>query len=319
MDIDDESLKIDAWAAMDIDSEHAQKDLPKIGDPMDLNEDNALSNAEPIDNQNTVAWTPVKTTFEHNAFGKRFRGNKKLKRVKTRMDGVNKLSRRKPKNQLEMATGAEVKQYVLAQYKRRQLSELSKKEVERIAKRKLARITSLYHRLIGREPLDSFADNCEKTIPNWILLLRQTSLPNFINSSHHSIITAFKAVDNVICGTQGTYLLRRLAYVQLMRLFTSLEALIKSERESGKAVRKQGCGDASIAIDIYMSAQQSHQHPDDLRRELKERKRAGKIWRDLSGPSPLFTMVYSHASESIMYEQHHLSHIAVITLTIFKK
>ncbi|KAJ4248085.1 hypothetical protein NW762_012855 [Fusarium torreyae] len=316
IDIDSLPPEQQNWDTMEIDSGTVQNDETETRGPMGnengpallRRDDNVFLNTTQIDNQDTTSLTLAKTTSQHNAFGRHSRGNQKLKRVKTGRDGVKKMSSRKPKYKLEMSAGLDAKQRVLAHHEKRQSFEVSEKDVEKIAKRKSARVTSLYHRLIGHEPLDSFAENCEKTIPDWISLLRKTALPGLINSSHPSIVAAFKAVDLVICGTQGTYLLRRLAYVQLMRLFVSLEALIKSERESGKFVRKQGFGDASIAIDIYMSAQQSHLHPDDLRRELKERRRAGRVWRDLSGPSPLFTMVYSQASESIMYEQHPPSH-----------
>lgn len=174
------------------------------------------------------------------------------------------------------------------------------KDLEKIRKRKLARVTSLSHRLVGKEPLNSFAENCQKTIADWISLLSKTTLPSDIESSDPCIITAFKAVDSVICGHQGTYLLRRLAYIQLMRLFASLEAIIKSERETGRIFREPGYGNASIAIDIYMSAQESHLHPYDLRSELRERKRTGRRWKDLAGLSPPLVLMYSEASEPIV-------------------
>lgn len=310
MNIDGESFDIDVWAGMDTNSEPVQNDQPEVGEPMDIDsepvlmrpEDNAFSNAKPIDSQNTTAWTPMKTKSGQNTFRKLSKRNKKLKQVKIRRDGINKLPRREPKIQLERSTGLNMKQRGLPHHQKRQPFELSEKDVEKKAKRTLARATSLYHRLIGHEPLDSFAHNCEKTIPDWILLLRKTTLPGSISSSHPGIITAFKGVDTVICGKQGTYLLRRLAYVQLMRLFSSLEAMIKTEREAGRIPRKPGYSNASVALDIYMSAQTSHLHSDNLRRELKERKRTGGSWRDLSEPSPLFTMVYSQASEPIVYE-----------------
>src|SRR4051812_43508417 len=99
----------------------------------------------------------------------------------------------------------------------------------------------------------------------WIALLGKTTLPSDIASSDPRIIVAFQAVDSVICG-QGTYLLRRLAYVQLMRLFCSLEAVIQSEREYGRLQRKPCYRDKTVAIDIYMSAQERHLDSRNLRR-----------------------------------------------------
>jgi hypothetical protein len=166
--------------------------------------------------------------------------------------------------------------------------------------RKLARVTSLSHRLVGHDPMNIFATNCEKTMADWISLLGKTMLPDDVTSSDSRIIAAFKAVDKVICGQEGTHLLRRLAYVQLMRIFTTLESIIRSERETGRVLRAPCYRDASVAVDIYMRAQEDRSHPDDLRRELKERKRAGRSWSDLAGPFPLFTMIYSEAAEPIV-------------------
>ncbi|KAL6406016.1 hypothetical protein AUP68_10574 [Ilyonectria robusta] len=71
----------------------------------------------------------------------------------------------------------------------------------------------------------------------WNSLKSETALPNVTSSSDPRIIHAFKVVDNVICGRQSSALLRRLAYVQLMRLFTFLEDIIGFEREMGQVVR----------------------------------------------------------------------------------
>ncbi len=83
---------------------------------------------------------------------------------------------------------------------------------EKAVSRHLAQVTSLSKRLIGQNLIGTFANNYEKTIPDWIALLRETSLPNSITSEDPCIITAFKVVDTVICS-QGTALLQCLANV----------------------------------------------------------------------------------------------------------
>ncbi|KAI8623439.1 hypothetical protein F5Y19DRAFT_492631 [Xylariaceae sp. FL1651] len=166
---------------------------------------------------------------------------------------------------------------------------------------KLARVTSLSKRLIGHDPIGTFADNCEKTLPDWIALLRKAKLPNDITSEDPRIITAFKAIDKVICG-QGTDLLQRLANVQLMQLFRSLEGIIKSDRDSGRIHREPYYRDANVAMDIYLSAQETQPNTNGLRLKLKQgRKRFSKRWSDLATPSPLFVLVYSDAAEAIVY------------------
>ncbi|KAK6065237.1 hypothetical protein SCUP234_12652 [Seiridium cupressi] len=168
-------------------------------------------------------------------------------------------------------------------------------------KRKLSRIMSLSSRLIGYDPIEVFAENCEQTFPDWITLLRDTTLPNGITSQDPRIIAAFKAVDSVI-GGQGTHLLQRLANVQLVRLFSLLKEIIESDADGGRIVRKPYYGNAKIAMDIYLGAQETQLKIREFRKKLKEgRKRFSKRWNDLARPSPLFVLVYSDAAERIMY------------------
>jgi hypothetical protein len=173
-------------------------------------------------------------------------------------------------------------------------------DVEALRAKQKAFAIRLHHKLLGRDPLHAFAQNCEKVMADWNLLKRNTALPNVASSSDLRIIHAFKAVDDVICGRQGCTLLRRLAYVQLMRLFDFVEDIIAFERETGRVARGRYYRDASVALDLYMSAQTNTLSPDDLRRELKERKRIGRSWKDLSKPSPLLVLMYSGAAESVM-------------------
>ncbi len=172
---------------------------------------------------------------------------------------------------------------------------------EKAVSRHLARVTSLSKRLIGQNPIGTFADNYEKTIPDWIALLRETSLPNGITSEDPRIITAFKVVDTVICG-QGTALLQRLANVQLIRLFSAVKGIIKSERENWRIHREPYYRNADIAMDIYMSAQEPQSNMTELRLKLTYgRKRFSKRWSDLATMSPLFVLVYSSAAEALVY------------------
>ncbi|KAL2259549.1 hypothetical protein VTK26DRAFT_6732 [Humicola hyalothermophila] len=162
------------------------------------------------------------------------------------------------------------------------------------------RVTNLARRLVGENAVNTFTQNCDKTLKQWMPLLAETTLPSDITSSDPCIIAAFQAVDAVICG-QGSDLLRRLAYIQLNRLFVSLEAIIKFDRENWRHPRKPCCRDATVAIDIYMAAQPGHLDTSDLRRKLKERKRRARIWSELARPSPLMVLLYSGETEPMMY------------------
>lgn len=161
-------------------------------------------------------------------------------------------------------------------------------------------INSVCNKLLGIDTVSLFAVNCESILTDWITLLQATTLPCDIPSADPRIISAFKKVDEVIEGQRGTYLMRRLAFVQLVRVFKSVEASIASDRKEGRSRRKPRYRDASVAIDIYMGAQDGYQGKRATRQDLLERKRAGKSWFELSGPCPLLVLVYSEAAEPIM-------------------
>ncbi|KAK3364104.1 hypothetical protein B0T25DRAFT_445299, partial [Lasiosphaeria hispida] len=64
----------------------------------------------------------------------------------------------------------------------------------------------LCNRLIASDTIRNFADNCEKTLLDWVKLLRKITLPTNITSTDPYIIAAFKALDSIICR-QGTIML----------------------------------------------------------------------------------------------------------------
>jgi hypothetical protein len=161
-------------------------------------------------------------------------------------------------------------------------------------------VASLASRLAEYDLATSFAYKCEKILTGWISLLRWTTLPENTASSDACILTAFQKVDSIIRG-DSLHLLRRLAYVQLIRVFSKVESIIKTERDTKRMHREPSYRNSSIAIDIYMNAQDSCLHDGLLRRDLRERKRIGSRWNSLAVASPLFILLYKDSAESLVY------------------
>ena len=174
------------------------------------------------------------------------------------------------------------------------------KILEQRRKRQEDRLFHLSQRLIGQHPSENFTKNFKSTISSWISLLEITTLPKGIASSDPLITVALKEVDSYICRSWEGHLMQRLAYIQLLRLFTCIEGVIRAERKRGEFFGAAGCQDASVAMNIYITAQEPHADLNRLRRQLKERKRTARRWAELSKPSPLFVLVYSKASDSIV-------------------
>lgn len=175
----------------------------------------------------------------------------------------------------------------------------TKSDIDKLQQRRLARVDMLCSKLIGIDYVNSFADNCAITIHAWHCLLYKSTLSADITRTDPRIAAAFKAVDDVITGKEGTYLLRRLAFIQLMRIFVTLESIIRHERDKAQVERSPCYRASSVAMDLYVSCQESDLR--NTRDKLKERKRTGRSWVQLAGPSPFLALLYSEAAEPILF------------------
>ncbi|KAM7204416.1 hypothetical protein V8F33_001718 [Rhypophila sp. PSN 637] len=169
--------------------------------------------------------------------------------------------------------------------------------------------------LLGHNPLSVFAENYRRTATDWLVVLRQTIVPHDIESTDTRITQAFVVLDNVIVRGLGTTLLRRLAYIQLIRVFESLERLLQKEREDCRSYRRRCYTDRTVALDIYMSSQSDISNVKRLRRDLKERKRIGRRWLELAvRTSPVFVLVYPETAEKIVKDFKNINSASLKTV-----
>ncbi|KAK4201387.1 hypothetical protein QBC40DRAFT_324611 [Triangularia verruculosa] len=116
-------------------------------------------------------------------------------------------------------------------------------------------------------------------------------------NSDPCIINTFKFLD--IARTGGDRILSRLAYIRLADVFESLKQIVASDRRNGQLpAQRSGYRNASIAIDIYIEAQEQ---AGTSRDEVKQRNRVARRWRTLAGPSPIFIIIYSEVAEGLAY------------------
>ena len=156
-----------------------------------------------------------------------------------------------------------------------------------------AQLNELSSTLVRKDAITFFAENHERVLVSWISMLKDTSFERDMSCSDPRVTSAFRTLDRVITGQTGTELLRRLAYVRLICLFERVEEMIALDRQNGIIHRESGYRNASIAVDIYLSAQVGYNDTMHQRREVLERKRVGRRWKKLAGPSPLLLLIYS--------------------------
>lgn len=170
-------------------------------------------------------------------------------------------------------------------------------------------LTQLSQCIFGWAPGHTFVDNCKKTLADWASLLAKVIVPEDVASGDPGFVAAFAILEGVLSGNQTTALLRRLAFVEMMRLSDTLQVVIKSERDNRRLYRPSGCGDASMVMDVHGRALQSNNNSsssgkplanEEVRRIVRERRRTGRRYVCLAGPSPLCLLAYSGVVETFV-------------------
>ncbi|KAI0125338.1 hypothetical protein BJ170DRAFT_686205 [Xylariales sp. AK1849] len=140
---------------------------------------------------------------------------------------------------------------------------------------------------MSRDEVSAFFDaNMENVLDDWITIPKKTNLPSNIASSDPYVTTIFQLLDDTINTTKG--IRSRLARIQLMRVFQSLEGIIANERRVGRIRGERGKGNTTIANNIYKDAQRGSISENDVKR----RKQIAAWCSTIAGPSPLFVVVY---------------------------
>ncbi len=159
------------------------------------------------------------------------------------------------------------------------------------------RILEIVLDLVWHDAITIFTSHFERAVYSWVSIFTQTAIPDNIGSSDPCIINAFKFLD--MARTSSNRILSRLAYIRLANVFESLKQIIACDRRNGRLLAlKSGYCNASVAVDIYIEAQEQ---AGTSRDEVKQRNRVAWRWRTLVGPSLIFIIIYSEAAEGLAY------------------
>jgi hypothetical protein len=142
-----------------------------------------------------------------------------------------------------------------------------------------------------------FADHCEMALTSWTSLLEKIEVPAGTMSTDPGFVAAFREIDRLIGSADITRILPRLAYMQLLVLFETLESAVRSDHIQGRLKLRRGQGVSSVAMDIYVSAQEA----PITRDELLERTRLARRLREFALEGPFFLIVYTNVLETITY------------------
>jgi hypothetical protein len=168
-------------------------------------------------------------------------------------------------------------------------------------KRSLAQTMPCALLFVRENAIENFARTWKLTLSAWNLLLLKTTIPQTISIADLNMSASVKVLHNTIAAREGSSLPPRFGYVQLARFLGALEERIKEGKGHGLIPLERGRVNASIAIDMFLDAQDAGSNDLLTRRKIWEFKRIGKRWETMIGPSVLLLSIYSDVAESFVY------------------
>ena len=118
-----------------------------------------------------------------------------------------------------------------------------------------------------------------------------------------SIVAAFDRVDRFVKDDSISRFWSRFAYLQLKYAIDALKTAAATKDGLHRLVqRKKGYSNASLAIDLYLSAKRDTSGGTLSREKLSEYRRLSTRWAQLAEESPIQMSAYSDAAETIMYD-----------------
>lgn len=144
------------------------------------------------------------------------------------------------------------------------------------------------------------AEHYKSILDGWVFLLRHATLPNNTTNTDDAVISAFQTLDAIILTrNSASTLFSRLAYVLLLKLHRSLEAVVRADIKKGRIKGEQGYRSISIVYDIYTNAQ-LNVSAYEIRAQLLQRLRIARRWALLAGDSPILLLVHSKEADNLM-------------------
>jgi hypothetical protein len=136
----------------------------------------------------------------------------------------------------------------------------------------------------------------------WVALSQSKALimapkPNWKDNA----IYVFRQIDSYIDEKHTAPNLQRIGYIGLAILMEDLKQAISVNRRRGNIESKPGHRNASLALDLYLAAQDSKANTALAKKQLNRRLEVSRRWLALSIRCPLLAVVYSEKAEKVMY------------------
>ena len=153
-------------------------------------------------------------------------------------------------------------------------------------------------RLINPEVVSYFLSHCDSIYDCWISYLARQ--PRRIDVTiESSVVAAIQRVNELREDKHSSRLLLRFAYLQLTWEIEAYKTVAATDRIEGRSKRSRGQRDSTIALDLYLAAEQ--RISKKARNAVTTDCRSGRRWAALVGRSPLLIFVFPEAADTIVY------------------
>lgn len=135
----------------------------------------------------------------------------------------------------------------------------------------------------------------------WVTLYRSKSLitrsePNW----QEQVVDVFRRIDDYIASKEGVPQLQRIGYVGLAMLMEEVKRVIALRRRHGGIRGKRGQRNASLALDLYLSALGAVPHRRHAKMQISRQLELGRRWQTLSTCCPLLSVTCVEKADIVM-------------------
>lgn len=136
----------------------------------------------------------------------------------------------------------------------------------------------------------------------WVALLHSRgSITGGQPQWQKNAINIFRQIDDFMNKNQDNHRLRRMAFIGLAILIEDTKKAIAVNRRNGGIECRPGQRNASLAVDLYLAAQEPIVNRKRAKSQLNRLLATSRRWLALSKGCPLLSVAFSANAEKIMY------------------
>ncbi|CAM1503410.1 Fc.00g081860.m01.CDS01 [Cosmosporella sp. VM-42] len=152
--------------------------------------------------------------------------------------------------------------------------------------------------LASPSAIEAFSENIERIYIFWVQLRVGSSFKHGADSDD-SIVRALQFIDEMIANKENPRQLSRLSHIALINLIEEINKQ-SFQRRQGLIQSKSGHRKATLAIDLYLTAQGPVHNKAHAKKQLNRRLQISRRWMEMPAGCPLLLVTLGDAAEKIV-------------------